>query len=628
MDQTHSLSEALLKGSSALGGFLSQMNGVSGSDSVLSGLFSSLVSNDVATQDAPSNQAQTATVQTASSAQAQAPSPEPSATAGSLGSAQQDAKNLLDDLHKILSILRHNDNRSSIGKPFSASGRTGDRTAVRPTQATKNVASTDAQAQTSVPATTAPEKTSGGTPQTASTTSSAVTDVANTNCGDSSASAATPPLSDVVAEILTLMQLVVQALQQTQITSGGTVGVATTQSSDLASASAPLLELLQTAEKNAGELLKDFTQTSPADNSAVLGASVATRASSSTDTVAQLGQLNADLQNVLAALQQQAQGEAEKTSTPAAQEATVGNAAQIPISTATTVEPLVVPAVNKNATPDATKVSTAAAVTAAVSTATAPATIKITVPPNKAPETAVTLSTNGVLETTAMPTESTSAEATAGNLSLNLQSDGEPRTESDGLLKDGKPFSFADTSAAFGAVTAENAQATGTYSFASSLSAFRAANGGATGLPGVVDQVILQMNRNVKNGQSQMSLQLQPTDLGKITVKLEFGEGGRVQGTVVADNPKTLEMLQKDSRSLERALQDAGLRAEPGSLQFSLGGQKNPNDAGQTAGSGNSGNGKGDGTISADGSDNSGLVDIAAISESYYITPMGVNIQV
>jgi flagellar hook-length control protein FliK len=175
--------------------------------------------------------------------------------------------------------------------------------------------------------------------------------------------------------------------------------------------------------------------------------------------------------------------------------------------------------------------------------------------------------------------------------------------------------------------SAAGVQATGTYNFASTLSAFRAANGGATGLPTAVEQVILQMNRNVKNGNDQMSVQLQPGDLGKITVKLDVSADGRVHGTVTADNPKTLDMLQKDSRSLERALQDAGLRTDPGSLQFNLGGQKNNGGTtGQSAENPQAANGNGAlSTTDANGED---LVDIHTIPETYYLTPTGVNIRV
>lgn len=187
-------------------------------------------------------------------------------------------------------------------------------------------------------------------------------------------------------------------------------------------------------------------------------------------------------------------------------------------------------------------------------------------------------------------------------------------------------FVLQDTSSPWGS-DARSTQASGTYVFASTLSAFRAANGGAMGLPSAVDQVVLHINRNAKEGQSQMSLQLQPSDLGKISVTLDIGKDGRVQGSVVADNPQTLEMLQKDSRSLERALQDAGLRADPGSLQFSLGEQKNQNAAGQTAGDG-SRNGTLRASNSEEGSEDESATGLSALSEAYYVTSTGVNIQV
>jgi hypothetical protein len=196
---------------------------------------------------------------------------------------------------------------------------------------------------------------------------------------------------------------------------------------------------------------------------------------------------------------------------------------------------------------------------------------------------------------------------------------------SDNLMgRDASPSFGNATNAA--AITAEGAQAVGTYNFASQLSAFRAANGGTMGLPSVVDQVILQMNRSVKSGNDQMSLQLQPGDMGKITVKLDFGSDGKVQGTVTAENPKTLDMLQKDSRSLERALQDAGLRADPGSLQFSLGGQSNSQNANQAAAGNANAPGAEDPTAVAPEDDL--VTDLGVLAETYYITPTGVNIRV
>jgi hypothetical protein len=173
----------------------------------------------------------------------------------------------------------------------------------------------------------------------------------------------------------------------------------------------------------------------------------------------------------------------------------------------------------------------------------------------------------------------------------------------------------------------EGTKSTNPYSFASQLSAQRAQNGGTTGLPAPVEQVLLFLNRNAKSGNDQMTLQLHPAELGTINIKLDIASNGNVSGTVTANNADTLAMLQKDSRSLERALQEAGLRADPGSLQFNLGGQSN-NQSGQMTQQNQSSSG----TAANDPS----LADPTAITadtntgptDSWVITPGRVNIKV
>jgi hypothetical protein len=181
-----------------------------------------------------------------------------------------------------------------------------------------------------------------------------------------------------------------------------------------------------------------------------------------------------------------------------------------------------------------------------------------------------------------------------------------------------------DAGAAATPLAGDAVKASNPYNFASQLSATRATTGGAAGLPAAVEQVILYLNRNAKSGNDQMTLQLQPADLGRIDIKLTLSQDGKVQGTVMAQNPVTLDMLQKDSASLERALQDAGLRADSGSLQFSLGGQQN-----QTPwqGAGNANNGNAASAAAAP------MIDIAAdgvttSTESWVITPGRVNLKV
>lgn len=84
------------------------------------------------------------------------------------------------------------------------------------------------------------------------------------------------------------------------------------------------------------------------------------------------------------------------------------------------------------------------------------------------------------------------------------------------------------------------------------------------------EQVAVHLNRMAKSGTSQYDLQLHPAELGRVDIRLEINKDGAVQATITADNQQAFDMLQKDSRSLERALQQAGLQTDSGSLSFSL----------------------------------------------------------
>ena len=94
-------------------------------------------------------------------------------------------------------------------------------------------------------------------------------------------------------------------------------------------------------------------------------------------------------------------------------------------------------------------------------------------------------------------------------------------------------------------------------------------------------QIAINIQKAVAQGKDTVTIQLRPEDLGRIDVKLEVGKDGQVQAHVRAEKPETLELLQRDARGLERALQDAGLRTDSGSLSFGLRGE-NRNPDGQT----------------------------------------------
>ena len=85
------------------------------------------------------------------------------------------------------------------------------------------------------------------------------------------------------------------------------------------------------------------------------------------------------------------------------------------------------------------------------------------------------------------------------------------------------------------------------------------------------EQVAIHLQRAVREGTNKFSIQLSPAELGSIHVKLEIDEEKRVTAAVTVERPSTLELLQRDTKGLERALHNAGLNMEGGDLSFSLG---------------------------------------------------------
>ncbi|WP_041793612.1 flagellar hook-length control protein FliK [Pararhodospirillum photometricum] len=104
-----------------------------------------------------------------------------------------------------------------------------------------------------------------------------------------------------------------------------------------------------------------------------------------------------------------------------------------------------------------------------------------------------------------------------------------------------------------------------------------------------MDQVKVNISKALDRGMDQVSVQLTPKTLGRIDVKMDIGSGGEVQVSVLADNQQTLDLLRSDQRGLERALQEAGLKADSGSIDFGLrggSGQENLNQDGASSGLG------------------------------------------
>jgi flagellar hook-length control protein FliK len=89
-------------------------------------------------------------------------------------------------------------------------------------------------------------------------------------------------------------------------------------------------------------------------------------------------------------------------------------------------------------------------------------------------------------------------------------------------------------------------------------------------LGGTNEQVAVQIRKAVSGGNDRISIRLHPAELGRLQVKLEVADDGHVRALITAERAETLDLMQRDLRGLERALQDAGLKTDSSSLSFTL----------------------------------------------------------
>ena len=88
------------------------------------------------------------------------------------------------------------------------------------------------------------------------------------------------------------------------------------------------------------------------------------------------------------------------------------------------------------------------------------------------------------------------------------------------------------------------------------------------GVGSAAEQVALQIHKASDGGQSRLNLPLHPAELGRVQVMMETVDNGVLRAVILAERPEALELLQRDARGLERALQDAGLKTDSQSLAF------------------------------------------------------------
>ncbi len=105
-----------------------------------------------------------------------------------------------------------------------------------------------------------------------------------------------------------------------------------------------------------------------------------------------------------------------------------------------------------------------------------------------------------------------------------------------------------------------------------------------SGSEGVAGQIGIQIVRAASRELRQVVVQLEPAELGRVHIRLEFAGHGAMKAVIGAERPETLELLQRDAPALERSLQEAGLRLDSGGIGFSLRRERGQNGRDDSAG--------------------------------------------
>lgn len=76
--------------------------------------------------------------------------------------------------------------------------------------------------------------------------------------------------------------------------------------------------------------------------------------------------------------------------------------------------------------------------------------------------------------------------------------------------------------------------------------------------------------RGAAAGENRFSIRLDPPELGRVDVRLKIGDDGVARAHLIVERSETLDLFLRDQRNLERALEQAGVKTDAASLQFSL----------------------------------------------------------
>ena len=136
----------------------------------------------------------------------------------------------------------------------------------------------------------------------------------------------------------------------------------------------------------------------------------------------------------------------------------------------------------------------------------------------------------------------------------------------------------------------------------------------------VTEQVAVNIHKAANQGLDRITIQMRPAELGKIDIRMEVAQDGRMTAVVNVERQETYDMLRSDARNLAQTLQNAGLNTDAGSLSFNLSsrGQQGFGDASPNAKGPTGANGDADSDVDGDliaGAED-GLLGLGEIAEA------------
>ena len=88
--------------------------------------------------------------------------------------------------------------------------------------------------------------------------------------------------------------------------------------------------------------------------------------------------------------------------------------------------------------------------------------------------------------------------------------------------------------------------------------------------PVPLNALAVEIAGQARAGNSRFEIRLDPPELGRIDVRLDIDRDGNVTSRLVIERSDTYDLLRRDQSTLERALQQAGLKTSDNALEFSL----------------------------------------------------------